>query len=201
MVVTAVFCVLGQDTAVYWQKREYSGDERWRDDSEGHRRWQPCCQSACRWELISLGHVRYLVMNLLRYFRLLCQARINWEGCGRKWACTTPHPEGAPLVRMGCRPARLFVHLPLLSSPWTIKPERWHILPHSHPHMSGWMPLLVLAHLEKGLLNGCVFTLCYKRCDILPLLTWCCVLQIFPKFRMTRLETVQRLLLSLPVNF
>jgi len=69
----------------------------------------------------------------------------------------------APIVWMWLHPAGLKVHLPpLLSSPCTIKPRRWHVSPCGHPHVSGWMFLLVLAQLGstgqmavKGLLLLC----------------------------------------------
>ena len=54
----------------------------------------------------------------------LFQARINWEGCGRKgiWRKIGGMMEvGALLVWMGWRPAGLSVHLPLLSSARLIK--------------------------------------------------------------------------------
>jgi len=46
----------------------------------------------------------------------------------------------ALLVLLGWRPVGLSVHLPLLSSPCTMKPRRWHVLnecwvlPHGHPN-------------------------------------------------------------------
>jgi len=56
----------------------------------------------------------------------LSQARINWDGCGRKgiWHNNGGMMEvGAPIVWMGWWSARLSVHLSLLSFPCTIKPS------------------------------------------------------------------------------
>jgi len=54
----------------------------------------------------------------------LSQARINWEGCGRKGIPRKTGgimAVGASMVQMAWHLARLSVHLPLLSSPHVLK--------------------------------------------------------------------------------
>jgi len=85
--------------------------------------------------------------------RSLSQARINWEGCGRK-GIPRKNGEiikvGAPIVWMGWRTDGLSVRLPLLSFPFTVKSSRYT---HTHPFNDPFSGTTRVSQYQKGKTN------------------------------------------------
>jgi len=174
----ACFCWLG----LVWIVRQQAGETKWPILCQmGRKNHNSINQPSYSFVSYSTGHFRDLfpASHLAsryanQHIWCMSQARVNWEGCGRKsiWRKIGGRgmmEVGASMVQIGWRPAGLLVHLPLLSSPCLIKSR---MMTDSHNTFQVWVGECLLWYRPTQVVPDKVKRQCVCVCDHLAWYWW-----------------------------